>query len=65
MLRAEHRIKYLGTNLLNLKVIASFEGLVLKSRNVVLTPMELRKGMVFGPKGKLSHIVKQVHIRCH
>ncbi|KAK1401496.1 hypothetical protein POM88_001101 [Heracleum sosnowskyi] len=45
--------------------MASFDDSFLRTRNDVLNPMELRKGMVFGSKEELLHTVKQVHIRNH
>ncbi|KAK1376307.1 hypothetical protein POM88_032500 [Heracleum sosnowskyi] len=45
--------------------MASFDDSVLRTRNDVLNPMELREGMVFGSKEELLHIVKQVHICNH
>ncbi|KAK1379316.1 SWIM-type domain-containing protein [Heracleum sosnowskyi] len=49
----------------NSRNYASFDDSVLRTRDDVFSPMELREGMVFATKEELAHTIKQVHIRNH
>ncbi|KAK1370022.1 hypothetical protein POM88_036114 [Heracleum sosnowskyi] len=48
----------------NSRNFASFDS-ILRTRDDVLSPIELREGVVFASKDELAHTVNQVHIRSH